>query len=288
MEVRRHPDAEGLLAAAGRFLVSREAEHNLVLGICTGLSEGHFDPAEAYLASVHAAGRVAVVAVRTPPHNLVLCVVDDVDALAPLADDVASAHGELPGVSGPKGPAARFAHIWQDRTAQRPTRGMAMRIHKAERITPPSGVPGGLRPADARDLDLLTRWGREFQQEALGEEPTRQQARDWVQRLVEDTSGGAVLWEHEEPVSMAAYGGPTPNGIRIFAVYTPVPLRGHGYASACVAALSADLLRRGRRFCFLFTDLANPVSNRLYHRIGYQPVADVDEYRFEGRPKSVG
>ncbi len=24
----------------------------------------------------------------------------------------------------------------------------------------------------------------------------------------------------------------------------------------------------------LFTDLANPVSNRLYERLGYQPVAD--------------
>ena len=37
---------------------------------------------------------------------------------------------------------------------------------------------------------------------------------------------------------------------------------------------------RGRRFCFLYTDLANLTSNEIYQAIGYEPVCDVDEYRF--------
>jgi len=40
------------------------------------------------------------------------------------------------------------------------------------------------------------------------------------------------------------------------------------------------LLDEGRRFCALFTDLANPTSNRIYHKIGYRPVCDFDEYVF--------
>jgi predicted GNAT family acetyltransferase len=63
-------------------------------------------------------------------------------------------------------------------------------------------------------------------------------------------------------------------------VYTPPELRGRGYASALTAALTGTLLDGGRRCCFLFTDLANPTSNRLYERIGYERVADVDEYTF--------
>ena len=60
---------------------------------------------------------------------------------------------------------------------------------------------------------------------------------------------------------------------------TPPPeRRRHGYASACVAALSERLLSEGRRFCFLYTDLANPTSNAIYQKIGYQPVCDVDAY----------
>jgi len=72
----------------------------------------------------------------------------------------------------------------------------------------------------------------------------------------------------------------TPEGSRVGPVYTPSPLRGRGYASALVAAASQAQLGAGRRFCFLFTDLANPTSNEIYQAIGYEPVCDVDEYRF--------
>lgn len=90
------------------------------------------------------------------------------------------------------------------------------------------------------------------------------------------------LWEvNGRPVSMASYGGPTPNGIRVFAVYTPPTWRGRGYATACVIALTQRLLDGSRRFCFLFTDLANPTSNALYERVGYRPVADMESRTFE-------
>jgi predicted GNAT family acetyltransferase len=67
------------------------------------------------------------------------------------------------------------------------------------------------------------------------------------------------------------------------AVYTPPELRGQGYATATVAALSHLLLDRGYRFCCLYTDLANPTSNAIYQRIGYRPVTDSSVYRIVGR-----
>jgi predicted GNAT family acetyltransferase len=30
----------------------------------------------------------------------------------------------------------------------------------------------------------------------------------------------------------------------------------------------------------LFTDLANPTSNGIYQRVGYEAVSDVDQYAF--------
>ena len=70
-------------------------------------------------------------------------------------------------------------------------------------------------------------------------------------------------------VSLAGHAGETPNGARVGPVYTPPELRGRGYASALTASLTERLLER-RRFCFLFTDLANPTSNSIYQRIGYR------------------
>jgi hypothetical protein len=65
-------------------------------------------------------------------------------------------------------------------------------------------------------------------------------------------------------------------------VYTPPALRGRGYATSCVAELSRSLLEEGFRWCCLFTDLANPVSNSVYLRIGYRRIEDFAEYRFQG------
>ena len=54
-------------------------------------------------------------------------------------------------------------------------------------------------------------------------------------------------------------------------VYTPPAARRRGYASALVAEASQLQLDAGRRFRFLFTDLANPTSNHIYQTIGYEP-----------------
>ena len=48
--------------------------------------------------------------------------------------------------------------------------------------------------------------------------------------------------------------------------------RGTGYATALVTHLSAWAFASGAIGCTLFTDLANPASNRIYERIGHRRV----------------
>jgi predicted GNAT family acetyltransferase len=48
-----------------------------------------------------------------------------------------------------------------------------------------------------------------------------------------------------------------------------------------MAAASQALLDAGNVFCCLFTDLANPVSNAIYPRLGYRPVGDVAEIELD-------
>ncbi len=94
-------------------------------------------------------------------------------------------------------------------------------------------------------------------------------------RVTGDADYGFVLWEDEgRPVSVTGFGSPTPTGIRIGPVYTPPELRGRGYASALVAEVSQAQLDAGRRFCFLYTNLANPTSNKIYVDLGYKRVCD--------------
>ena len=100
-------------------------------------------------------------------------------------------------------------------------------------------------------------------------------------RLEGSETSGITLWERDRrPVSLAGYTGPTPNGIRIGPVYTPPEHRGRGYGSAVTAGVSQLQLDRGRRLCFLYTDLENATSNAIYMRIGYEPVCDSRELVF--------
>jgi len=75
MQLHRRTDADEFAVEVEPFLLTREAEHNLLLGILAGIREedGPFADVEPYLAFVRDdAGQVALVAERTPPHNVVL------------------------------------------------------------------------------------------------------------------------------------------------------------------------------------------------------------------------
>lgn len=281
MDVERYGTAAAFLEAAGDFLVQREAEHNLIFGICATLTADPGYSSDPYLATVSTNGRIAAAAIMTPPFNLVLSCTDDPEAPAGLAADLDDRGIAIPGVTGPVEIARAFAAAWG--RAHDLTSGVriAERVYRLERVVPPDRVPGTVRLATEADRDLLVAWVDAFSVEAL-DRADPAEAAALVDRSFRAGTRTWYLWDDGGPVSVAAAGGPTPNGIRIGPVYTPPDRRRHGYASAVTAATSQAELDKGRRFIFLFTDLANPTSNKIYQAIGYEPVCDFDEYRFEG------
>jgi predicted GNAT family acetyltransferase len=279
--VERFATATALLETAGPFLGEREAEHNLMFGICANLAaDPGFPVAPPYLAAVRRGDRVTAAALMTPPWNVVLSCTEDPDAIAALAADLESAGVSVPGVTAPVDAARAFAATWCGAHGLVSQVAIAERIYRLERVVPPSGVTGHVRLATIDDRDILVEWVDAFLVEAL-ERRALEEAAVLVDRSFRAGTRTWYLWEDgDRPVSVAASGGPTPHGIRIGPVYTPRELRRHGYASAVTAATSQAELDHGRRFVFLFTDLSNPTSNKIYQQIGYEPVIDVDQIAF--------
>jgi predicted GNAT family acetyltransferase len=266
---------------ASAVRAAREAENNLILGLSSRLRTTPLMYGEpAYLAVVEDGGEVVAAALRTPPHNLVLSEIDRAEAIEPLVRDVGQTYGKLPGVVGPKRRVEEFVTAWEGETGAKGRCEREQRAFRADSVDPPQGVSGHMRPYESGDYELAVRWMDAFVAEALsGPEP--ESSAQFVERREADPDGGLVLWVDGGPVCMAGFGGLTPNGIRIGPVYTPPDERRRGYGSALTAALTQQLLDGGRRFCFLFTDLANPTSNRIYQQIGYRAVSDVDLWVFE-------
>jgi predicted GNAT family acetyltransferase len=284
VEVVRPDDATTFLAEAEAFLLADEARHNLILGIAGTIRDApaHYPARSLWL--VREDGEVVAAALRTPPYNLILAAPRSEAALTVLATGIAE---DLPGVVGAEPEAVGFADVWSRQTGVRARTNMRQGIYALVQVQPPTGVPGSARVATADDRELALRWWIAFGEETLHEGgPGRDRAEATIDHRLSSPAAGILLWEDAgEPVSLAGWGGPSPNGIRIGPVYTPPELRGHGYATALTAELSQRLLdgrlfEGGRRFCFLYTDLANPTSNAIYERIGYRRVAESAEIVF--------
>jgi hypothetical protein len=290
MQVKVYEQPDAFYERVEAFLLKREADHCVPIGLCSVMMTTPDVYPDPYLAAVEDGETIVAALVMTPPYDPFLSQVDHPDAVRVLMDALAARFRSLGGVVGPVGVVDAFVELWKAKTGQAYRIDIRERLFKLETVNSAAGagVPGHIRRATADDRDLLVRWRHAFNLEAL-----RVDDLPGVEKIVErglnapTALRGTYLWEDAgQVVSLAGYTGTTLNGIRVAPVYTPPEFRGRGYASACVAHMSQILLDEGRRYCFLFTDLSNPTSNHIYQLIGYQPVCDVDKYVFEPMPES--
>lgn len=285
MQVVRFEDVRAFAERAQPYLMAHEAIHCLPLGLAASLVRDHDpDAVLPYMALVEDADRILCVALRTPPFNLILSLpapgTTEDDLTRAIASDLRRAGPDLSGVIGPAAMSQSFARAWHELTGAPAHLDTREGIYELTAVRPPSGVPGAYRLATREDRPLLIDWLTAFNAEALPNAPASD-ALEWADRALASPTRTLALWEDGgAPVALAGAGNPTPHGIRIGPVYTPPANRGRGYASALVAELSQRQLASGRRFCFLYTDLANPTANHIYQTIGYRQVAEAEVYRF--------
>ena len=278
MNVRLVARPAEFLETAGPLLAADEARHNLILGLASTLAEHPSLYADHRLWLVEKDDNVVCAALRTPPRGLVLAQPVTDLALAALVEAI---DDNLPGVVGARPEIEAFAELWAARAGVAHRVKVEQGIYSLSTVYPVPEPAGRPRLATRDDRPLLLAWWKAFVVEAVHEtDLDLDEIRRAVDYRLGDPHGGFLLWDDAETVSLAGYGGRTPNGVRIGPVYTPLERRGNGYASALVAALSKERLAAGNRFCFLYTDLANPTSNAIYRRIGYEQVCESAEIEF--------
>lgn len=155
------------------------------------------------------------------------------------------------------------------------------RLHELTQLVPPAPVPGRLVAATEDHVDLVEEWCAAFRGDAdeqagrpRGAGVSEEDDRGEVLRQLRDRHFWFWVAEDGRPVHLTGVHPPSYGVARVGPVYTPPAERGRGWASNAVAELSRRILAGGARAC-LYTDQANPTSNKIYAALGYRPVADM-------------
>ena len=281
MEVVPHTDAGAFARLAHPLLEPDPVRHTSILTVLDGVRTGAFDPTA--MLTVHENGGVVGALLRTAGHPALVSAVPPRCAGAVVEALVA----RDPEVEGD--PGAGRGGRGRRRRVVRPDRGRrhrgaahaALRARRARRARRSRRDGPRRRPGRRRAGWTCSRSGAtEFDREIGRTWRHPHTARDDVVRAV-GTGAGEIVWEVDgEPVAQAAARAVVAGMSRIGPVYTPPEHRGRGYAAAVTAAAARWALGSGARHVLLYTDLANPTTNRLYPRLGFRPRYDALELRF--------
>ena len=268
-------------------LMRHESQNMIILGNLIMGYEGKDkydwrDPANWFMAAVtDASGSdVKLTALMTPPHKLVIYATDnqiDDTALSCLIDGLDGY--DIPGIHAEKNLAERFVEIYAKRYNVEYEPEKNMRVYELNHVNP--GIPetGKLRHATEADIYYLPYWQECFWAECFNKSI---EISSDIEKYLHTIPNTYVLEDYNgTPVSVARSHRKMSTVCAVGFVYTPPYIRGKGYATDCVAQLSKLLLEKGYKGVSLYTDLANPTSNSIYMKIGYNPIADVADIKFQ-------
>ncbi len=146
-------------------------------------------------------------------------------------------------------------------------------IYKCEKLSDNFQFSHGkARLANISELNQLAEFSVMFTKEYDGNEESLESMKLMITNAI--TNDCLYVWEDEQICAMAVimkrehFDFP-----EIGHVYTPNRHRSKGYSSSLVFKMTEDLLNE-YDFCMLYTNGENPVSNRVFVKIGYDKTGD--------------
>ncbi|MBJ8103727.1 MULTISPECIES: GNAT family N-acetyltransferase [Bacillus cereus group] len=249
------------------FLEKSEQENNLILGVLQVAQEPKF------MGVAKQGEEIAVVFLQTVEKQIIVATSEiSEEDIVELAKELTKVYPDIPGLIGNKKVVQKLAEEIAVLENKKTNVVMKQGVYALQQVKQKWTEDGIFREINSDELPLIEKWIYQFCED-VKLPTTKEEAKQTAHTLI-TTNRLFGLEVGGKLVSVAAKTRPTTNNITVNFVYTPKEERKKGYASNCVAALSQRMLDEGYKTTTLYTDLANPTSNKIYQEIGYEQIME--------------
>jgi predicted GNAT family acetyltransferase len=278
--IERAPTAEDFLQHTESFRNAHPMETNILGSVATSVAKGTKSYSECFWWVVLQRDEVVGIAMRTAPYRLLLSPMP-LNAIRELSLAVLERDTGFWGVTGPEECATEFIGCWCEQTDRQKSdypQHMRETLYVLGEHTPHPKVEGKARKASDEDIPLLSKWIPAFAQE-VGIFHAKSSETELREALLATTY---LIWEEEgRPVALSGHGPVVVSSEgrtgRIGPVYTEPIERGHGYGAAVTSSMIKHLESIGCTTIMLYADSDYEKSNRVYRRLGFEPVGAMVE-----------
>ncbi|PEP06166.1 GNAT family N-acetyltransferase [Bacillus wiedmannii] len=250
------------------FLEKNEQENNLILGVLQMVQEPIF------MGVAKQREEIKVVFLQTEEKKQIIVATSEIAEkdIVELAKKLTKAYSNVPGLIGNKKIVQKLAEEIAVLENKKTNVVMEQGVYALQQVKKKWTEDGAFREIGSDELPLIEQWIYQFCED-VRLPTTKEEAKQTAHTLITNRRLFGLDVDGKL-VSVAAKTRPTTNNITANFVYTPKEARKKGYASSCVAALSQRMLDEGYKTTTLYTDLANPTSNKIYQEIGYEQIAE--------------
>ena len=275
-KLKTYKNSKDYLQESASILELKELENNLILGICNSLLDNLKNNEEYYFVNLFQDDKIIASSIKTSTKVIVFSSSENKLDIKEISNFYTNNKIDVDGVIGETITAETFAEFYHKKIL----RVKPLLIQKLIKTNDIAISEGYFETCAVNDTELLANWTSDFfEEEELIPKKSFTEIENTVKNLLKTKD--FFCWKNKgQIVSIAAILRKTKNIGIVGLVYTPKEFRGNGYASSCVKKLSEYIIENGFSYCGLFTDKANPTSNKIYKQIGYETISEFKNIEF--------
>jgi uncharacterized protein len=275
-KLKTYKNSKDYLEESTATLEINELENNLILGICNSLIDETENKNDYHFINLFQDDKIVATSIKTNTKVIVFETTDNKFDIKEIANYYLDNNISIDGVIGMSQTAENFAKLYKKEIF----RAKPLLVQELRKTNEIAISKGCFETCSIIDIELLIKWTSNFfEEEELIPKKSKNEVEAIVKILLE--SRDFFCWKVDNKiVSIASILRKTKNIGIVGLVFTAKKFRGNGYASSCIKKLSDYILENGFQCCGLFTDKANPTSNKIYRLIGYETIAEFKNIEF--------